>query len=412
MKLKIQAFKVNVGDAAGYALNLTLSPEDEAHISEINECLQHLGATLRSATKEGDNTLMAFDVVARDINSFKEHLITELNTIMASPAPVTEVPAEKTANRSFNMELIWNKQSFMAVKEKMAKDKYALQGEVEKLDLKPTAPTPPTSQKTDKAIGGQFVEQGEKESLQYPKVKKESTMAINAAQQLPGSDSIDAGSVIEKGEKEKLQFPTKAGPDPKIKMQGLDVSNDAKKSIDGGEKGKIQHGQTKGKDIKIEWQVNTDTAIGAKFQEQGDKGGIKTVSGPAKEPGVSAQKESGADANIERGEATSGMQKQFSLNFKRASAEEKEVAVTTAIDNAILEIEVAASKCGVNITATRLAPIYTGLIALKEGVRKNGSLFAMTPAPVAPAAAPIKVQASAHVVDMDAAAIATGARIF
>ena len=91
--MKIQSFKVGVGDAAGYAVNLVISPEEEGHIAEINECLQHLGATLRSATKDGDNTSMSFDVVARDIDSFKEHLTAELDTIMARPAAVTEVKA-------------------------------------------------------------------------------------------------------------------------------------------------------------------------------------------------------------------------------------------------------------------------------------------------------------------------------
>jgi hypothetical protein len=410
--MKIQSFKVGVGDAAGYAVNLTISPEEEGHIAEINECLQHLGATLRSATKDGDNTSMSFDVVARDIDSFKEHLTAELDTIMARPAAVTEV---KTASilGGRTMELIWNKQAFMSVKEKMDPAKYVEQGEKEKLNFKPTAPAVPTSQKTDTAIGGQFVEQGEKGKLQYPNVGKEIKMNKSSAQQLPGSDSIDAGSVIEKGMKEKLTFPTKAGPSPAIKMQGLDISNDAKKQIEQGEKGGIQHGQSAGKDIKIEWQVNSDTSIGAQFQEKGDKGGNKTVSGPAKEPGVSAQKESGADKFIERGENTKPIQKQFSLNFKRASAEEKETAVVEALDNAVLELEVMASKCGIDIATanTRLLPLYAGLVFMRDAVKKQGSLFALTVPAAAPVVAALKVTASAKI-DEDAAAIATGKRIF
>ena len=237
-------------------------------------------------------------------------------------------------------------------------------------------------------------------------------MDKQAAQQLPGSDSINAGEAIEKGEKGKLQFPTKPGPDPKIKMQGLDVSNDAKKQIDGGEKGKIQHGQSKGKDIKIEWNVNSDTSIGGQFMEKGDKGDIKKAPAHAAEPSVSMKTEPGADANIERGEDTKGMQKQFSLNFKRSSAAEKEAAITEAVDNAILEIEVAASKCGVNVQATRLAPVYAGLLALKAGITKSGALFVTTPEPAAKPAQ-LKVQASLHpVVDLDKAAAEVGSRIF
>lgn len=355
------------------------------------------------------------------------------------------------------MELIFNKQAFMSVKEKMDAEKYIEKGETSKLNFKPTAPEVPTSQKTDKAIGKSYREEGEKGKLQYPKVKKEAgtiagpgipdgtgpragtpacpkskatdtpeevkvvteevykekpSMNKESAQQLPSSDSIDAGSVREEGDKGKLQFPTKPGPDPKIKMQGLDASNDARKQIDGGEKGKIQHGQTKGKDIKIDWQVNTDTSIGGKFMETGDKGDTKKVSGPAKDPGVSMQKDTGADKFIERGENTKPIQKQFNLNFKRASAEEKEQAVTDAIENAILEIEVAAAKCGVTPQNTRFAAVYTGLVDLRTGVKKNGSLYAITPEPKS-VPAPLKVQAAAKpAVDEDAAAAEVGRRIF
>ena len=309
-------------------------------------------------------------------------------------------------------DLIFDRKTFMAIKESLPEGKYVNKGETEKLDFKPTAPTVPTSQKVDK-IGDKFVEQGPAEKLLYPKVSKEaSIMDKTAAQQLPGSDSVDAGSAIEKGNVEKLQFPTKAGPDPKIKMQGLDSSNEARKQIDGGEKGKIQHGNTKGKDIKIEWQVNTDTSIGAASIEQGDKGGIKSVSGPAKEPGVSMQKETGAGDFIERGEDTKPIQKQFSLNFKRASAEEKELAVTEAVDNAILELEVAASKCGVAITATRMVTAYNSLVSLKAGIVKNGGLYATTPEPVVEPA-PLKVQAALKpAIDEDKAAMEVGSRIF
>jgi len=311
------------------------------------------------------------------------------------------------------MEIIFDKQAFLTVKEKMDKSKYAEEGpKGEKLQLKPTAPEPNTSQKTDTAIGKKFVEDGPAGKLQYPAAGKEIKMDKQAAQQLPGSDSINAGEAIEKGEKEKLQFPTKPGPDPKIKMQGLDASSDAKKQIDGGEKGKIQHGQSKGKDIKIEWNVNSDTSIGGKFMEKGDKGDIKKAPAHAPEPSVSMKTEPGADANIERGEATKPIQKQFSLNFKRSSAAEKEAAITEAVDNAILELEVAASKCGVNIQATRMATAYNSLVGLKAGITKSGALFATTAEPVA-APAPIKVQASAKpAVDLDKAAADVGARIF
>jgi hypothetical protein len=311
------------------------------------------------------------------------------------------------------MDLIFNKQTFMAVKEKMDQGKYVEQGPAgEKLQLKPTAPEPCVTQKTDKAIGKKFVEDGPAGKLQYPAAGKEIKMDKQAAQQLPGSDSIDAGSAIEKGDKEKLQFPTKPGPDPKIKMQGLDVSNEARKQVEQGEKGKIQHGGQAGKDIKIEWNVNSDTSIGGKFMEKGDKGDIKKAPAHAAEPSVSMKTEPGADAFIERGEATKGMQKQFSLNFKRSSAEEKEVAVTEAVDNAILEIEVAASKCGVNVQATKLATAYNSLISLKAGITKQGALFAVTPEAKA-TPAPIKVQASLKpTIDLDKAAADVGARIF
>jgi hypothetical protein len=411
--MEVKAFKVSVGDAAGYTVNVTLTKEDEGHQQEVVDSLFYLGAKVKDSKQEGDNLILICDVIARDINSFVDHLKTELSSIMARPvAAPAELAEPKAASISGGkvMELIFNKQTFMSVKEKMDPAKYVEQGEKEKLDFKPTAPAVPTSQKTENGLGAQFVEQGEKGKLQYPNVGKEIKMDKSAAQQLPGSDKVDAGSVIEQGQKEKLQFPTKPGPDPKVKMQGLDNSNEARKQIEQGEKGKIQHGQSAGKDIKIEWQVNSDTSIGAQFMEKGDKGGNKTVSGPAKEPGVSAQKESGADKFIERGENTKPIQKQFSLNFKRASAEEKEVAVTEAIDNAILELEVAASKCGVDMKNTRMVVVYTALQALKEGVKKQGSLFALTVPAVVPET--LKVTASVKVIDADAAAIETGRRIF
>ena len=312
------------------------------------------------------------------------------------------------------MDLIWNRKTFLSVTEQLDRSKYITEGEKESLNLKPTAPAVPTTQKTEKSLGGKFITDGPSEKLLYPKVtNKEKNMDKIAAQQLPGSDKVDAEGQIEKGEKSKLTFPTKPGPDPKIKMQGLSSDKDAQKQIDGGESGKINHGNAgKGKDIKIEWQVNTDATIGDKFIEKGEKGDAKKVSGPAKEPGVSMKSEPGAGDFIERGEDTKPIQKQFSLNFKRASAEEKDLAVNEAVDNAILELEVAASKCGVAISATRMATAYNSLVSLKEGVRKNGSLFAITPEPVAPVA-PIKVQASAKpAIDEDKAAIEVGARIF
>lgn len=310
-------------------------------------------------------------------------------------------------------ELIFSKKAFMAIKEKMDRTKYVSEGEKETLNMKPKAPAVPTSQKTDKAIGGKFVEDGETEKLLYPKVKKESAMdPKSAAQQLPGSEKIDAAGkqFIDGGQTEKLQFPSKAGPDPKIKMQGLDVSNDAKKSIDGGEMGGIKHGPNAGPKIKIDWQVNTDTAIGGKFQERGDKGDAKSVSAPAKEPGVSMQKDNGADAFIERGEEAKPIQKQFSLNFRKSTLAEKDSAMTEAVENSILELEVAASKCGVNLQDTKLAATYTSLLAMREGVKKHGSLFVTT---VEKPVAPIVVQASAKpAIDEDKAAMEVGARIF
>ena len=412
--MKVQAFKVDVADAAGYTVVVTLSPEDAGHQKEVLDEMFYLGAELKkNSPNQGEDGRYEFYVASSDISSFVAHVKSVLSTVMSRK--IEQPIEEKTASISggFNMELIWNKQAFMAVKERMSGDKYITEGPKESLNFKPKAPAVPTSQKTDTKIGGEFVESGEVSKLQYPKVtKKESTMEIKAAQQLPGSDSIDAGSVIEKGEKEKLTYPSKAGPSPAIKMQGLDVSNDAKKQIDGGEKGKISHGNPgKGKDIKIEWQVNSDTSIGGKFMEKGDKGDIKKAPAHAPEPSVSMKTEPGADANIERGEASKPIQKQFSLNFKRASAEEREVAVSEAVDNAILELEVAAAKCGVNLTTTRLAPIYTGLLAVREGIARNGSLFALTlPAPTP---APLKVQASLKpTVDLDKAAIDVGARIF
>lgn len=272
-------------------------------------------------------------------------------------------------------DLIFNRKTFMAVKEPMEKGKYITPGEKESLNFKPTAPAAPTSQKTDKAIGGKFVEDGDKEKLLYPKPQKENHMDKTAAQQLPGSDKIDAGSVVEKGEKEKLQFPTKPGPDPKIKMQGLDNSSEARKQVEPGEKGGVKHGPAKAKDIKIEWQVNTDGKIADQFIERGDKGDAKKVSAPAKEPGVSAQKESGADANIERGDAAKPIQKQFNLNFRKSTLEERRAAVTEAVDNALLELEVAASKFGVSIWDTPLANAYGHLLITKAGVKMHGDLY-------------------------------------
>lgn len=291
-------------------------------------------------------------------------------------------------------DFIFDKKAFMAVKEKLDRSKFFHDGEKEKLTIKPPADAFPAGQKTDK-IADKFVESGPKEKLLFPAVKQEAAMNKEAAQQLPGSDKIDAGGkqFVEGGEKGKLQFPGKPGPDPKIK--GPEVSHDAEKQVEPGEKGKLQFPSSGGPKIKIEWQVNVDQSITKKFTEAGEKGDIKKAPAHAKEPSVSAQKDNAHLAKVtDGGEHAKPFQKQFSLNFVRATVEEKDAAVVEAIDNSILELEVAASKCGVKLSATRLAAAYTALQDLRAGVVKNGSLYALTPEP-APAPAPLKVQASA-----------------
>jgi hypothetical protein len=360
------------------------------------------------------------------------------------------------------MDLIFDKKAFNAVKENLNKAQFVDGGHTEKLNLKPGDASVPVSQKTD-PLAGKFQEPGEVEKLDYPtktsavtaeahkfisekiatlrgegkgeaeasaiaysmarekgyevpevkNASKESSMNKESAQQLPGTDKVDAASAIEKGEKGKLQFPTKPAADPKVSQQGLDKSKDAQKQIDGGEKGKINHGGGAAKAIKIDWNVTTDAKIGHEFQEAGDKGDLKKVKGPAKEPGVSQKVEPGADAFMDAGETAKPIQKQFSVNWQRQSAEEQKEIADQALTCAISDLEVVASKYGMKIENSRLAPVYAGLIALRDGITKEGGLF-LNVQPAAPApAAPLKTTASVKTaVDEDKAAIEVGKQIF
>lgn len=362
------------------------------------------------------------------------------------------------------MDLIFNKKAFNAIKEKLNKAQFADEGPKEKLNLKPGDASVPVSQKTD-PIAGKFQEPGEVEKLEYPtktsavsadaqkfisekiatlrgegkneaeasaiafsmareqgyevpevkNASKETSMNKESAQQLPGNDKVDAASAISKGEKGKLQFPTKPAADPKVSQQGLDKSKDAQKQIDGGEMGKIQHGGGAAKAIKIDWNVATDAKLGHEFMEHGDKGDIKKVKGPAKEPGVSQKVEPGADAFMDGGESTKPIQKQFSVNWNRQSSEEKTEIVNQALECAITDLEVAAAKCGLKIENSRMAQAYASLVAMREGVKKEGSLFLKEPVKAAatPTPEPLKATAAAKpVVDADQAAIETGKQIF
>lgn len=313
------------------------------------------------------------------------------------------------------MDLIWSRKAFHAVKDSLQKAKYISDGpKSNDLNMKPGPASTPVSQKTD-PVAGKFTPTGPVEKLMYPKASQETNMEKSSAQQLPGSEKINAAEPLGGGgEMGGLKPSTKKAADPKIGQTGLSKEK-ALDCIDGGEKGKIDHSGREGKAIKIDWNVATDAKIGQEFIDGGEKGSNKAAPAHAKEPGVSQKTEPGADAFIERGEQAKPIQKQFSVNWKRFSAEEKKTIVEDALACAISDLEVMATKLGTPISETALAGAYDQLVLAKTSFVKTGSLgIKVSSAPATPANTPIKATASARQVEAaaDAAAKKTGRLIF
>lgn len=306
-------------------------------------------------------------------------------------------------------ELIFSKKAFSAIKEKLDKSRYFAESPKSKdLNMKPGEASVPVSQKTEDASkpnpGGPV------EKLEYP-TKKESSMNKESAQQLPGSEKINAGEAVTKGEKGKLTFPTGPAKDPSASMSGMSKDKSAQQQISDGPKGDIKHGGGEGKAIKLQWNVATDAKIGQTFIDGGDKGDIKKAPAHAKEPGVSQTKVPGADNFMDGGESTKPIQKQFSINFQRESAQEKAQIIESAITCALDDLLLVANKLGTPIAETTLAEAYSALANARTDVKKTGSL---APRPVAKTETPLKATAAAKNVEAeaDAAAEKTGKLIF
>jgi hypothetical protein len=238
--------------------------------------------------------------------------------------------------------------------------------------VKPGDASVSVSQKVEPA-GDKFMGEHEVEKLEYPKVKKETNMEKTSAQELPSKTNVDAGGAqfIDKGDKEKLQFPSKPAADPKVKQQGLDASSDAKKQIDGGEKEKLQFPSSGGPKIKLEWNVAVDHKIGENYKEKGEEGAM--VKPKDLTPSVSApraKEEEGAHSSDFL--KSSPMQKQFSINWTKVSSEEIRPVVEEALDCAILDLQVAASKMGVDIWKTPLANAMGHLVTARNTLETKG----------------------------------------
>ena len=311
------------------------------------------------------------------------------------------------------MDIVWVKKTYAAIREKLDRSQFITPGDISQLELAPKEVKVDVSQQVDPK-GGAATPAGPVEQLSYPKPLKEtSNMNKASAQQLPGTDKVDAVGQITPSEPTKLTkliFPTKPAADPKVGGPGLEKSTDAQKQITEGEHGKLLFPSSGGPKIKIDWNVGIDSSVAKQFTDGGEKGDIKKVKGPAKEPGVSQAKVPG-DAAMGDFERTKPIQKQFSVNWKKYSAEERVGIADQAIDCAISDLEVAADITGVPLEQTELGTAMAALKSAKANLAKSGSV-----APAAKPALPTPLKPTASVkktvVDLDKAATETGLQIF
>lgn len=299
------------------------------------------------------------------------------------------------------IEIVFNKQSWGAIKEKMEKGKYISEGPVSDLQHNPSDAAVNVSHKADK-VSDKFMGEKEVEKLQYPKVKKESNMDKTAAQELPGKGTINPADAqfMEKGDKEKLQFPSKPAADPKPSLKS---EKDAQKQIDPGEKEKLTFPSSGGPKIKVDWNVATDKGIGSNYMEAGEKEKLAKPSDQT--PDVSAPRLKDAEgANMSEAPKTTPIQKQFAINWKKYSAEEIRPIVDEAINCAISDLQVVAYRMGVDIQKTPLADAMNHLIRVKAEITEKGLVHLIADNQEEPQAAlkskvvkaaEIKVQASA-----------------
>lgn len=275
------------------------------------------------------------------------------------------------------MEIIFNKQAYGAVKENLDKKRFFDEGPKEKLPKGQKAEVK-ISQPVDKKNQGKFRADYEVENLKYSNKENEKpaeeyssekveSLSKGAKQELPSKENIKGGENITSGPKGDAKTTTQKAEDPKIKMQGLSTE-EGKKSIDGGPKEKLQY-PAGNPVIKIDWNVNVDKAIGKSYSEKPEMGDIKKVKKPASDPNVSQQRLKDVEGvSMSDYEHTSPLQKQFSINWKAETLEEKKENLRKLFTCVKTDFEMLAKAANVSLWDSPLKNSYAEIVLLEQNL--------------------------------------------